>query len=335
MVSSLDGANGGDWLTHPQVISSLGRMVAVLREEVSCDDPQLRVMTDYLIARSGKRLRPALLFLAATYGDYKETLLLRAAAALELLHTASLYHDDVMDRAPLRRGEPSVNVRWGNASATLAGTFLFARATKLMSSLGALPNQLASNASCALCTGQLKEVENAYNQDLSEADHLDILQRKTGTLFELPCRLGAVLSQAATAVSDALADYGRRLGLAFQLADDALDLIGEASRLGKATGTDLREGIYSLPVLWALRQQSSQGEWLRQRLRQAHLSAAEEREVITCLRASGGVEAALALARSEAESAKQALAALPDGPARLALSRLADFSVTRAAEGID
>ena len=330
MVASVGGSNGsGGWLMHPQVTSSLARLDEVLSEAVSSEDPQLQQMALYLVARTGKRLRPALLFLAATFAKYKEEILLRAAAALELLHVASLYHDDVMDRAPLRRGEPSVNFRWGNASATLAGTFLFARATMLLSSLGELPNQLASNASCDLCTGQLKEVENAYNQELSDADHLDILKLKTGTLFELPCRLGAALSEAPAPVTEALAEYGRHLGLGFQLADDALDLVGEANRMGKATGTDLREGIYSLPVLWALRQANGDGEWLQERLRQARLSAAEEAEVIECIRESGGVEVALQLARGEVEKAKQALTVLPEGAARLSLAHLADFSITR------
>ena len=330
VASVVKGSNsGGGWLTHSQVSSSLAKLNGVLFEVVSSEDSQLQDMARYLVARTGKRLRPALLFLAATFAKYPEEILLRAAAALELLHVASLYHDDVMDRAPLRRGEPSVNFRWGNASATLAGTFLFARATMLLSSLGELPNQLASNASCDLCTGQLREVENAYNQELSDGDHLDILQRKTGTLFELPCRLGATLSEAPTLVTEALGEYGRHLGLGFQLADDALDLVGEASRLGKATGTDLREGIYSLPVLWALRQPDGNAEWLQQRLRQARLSAPEEAEVIAFVRESGGVEVAIELARAEVEKAKQALAALPEGAARLSLSRLADFSITR------
>ena len=144
--------------------------------------------------------------------------------------------------------------------------------------------------------------------------------------------MGAALSEASGSVTEALAEYGRHLGLGFQLADDALDLVGEASRLGKATGTDLREGIYSLPVLWALRQPNGNGKWLQERLRQARLSAAEEAEVIKRVRESGGVEVAMELARREVEKAKQALTGLPEGAARLSLSRLADFSITRKSE---
>lgn len=332
MVAGVEGANGGsDWLACPQAVASIGRLDAVLRDAVSAEDSQLQQMAHYLVARSGKRLRPALLFLAATFGEYEEDALLRAAAALELIHVASLYHDDVMDRAPMRRGDASANMRWGNASATLAGTFLFARATTLMSSLGDMPNRLTGEASCNLCAGQLKEVENAYNQEMTDAAHLDILRRKTATLFELPCRLGALLANAPAPSADALARYGRHLGLAFQLADDALDLRGEAGRMGKATGADLREGVYSLAVLRALRREG-EGGWLGERLRQARLNRAEEHEVLERVRESGCVQEALEVAREEAGRARAALEVLPPGAARLSLSRLTDFVVTRKIE---
>ena len=329
MVGGVDESANGQWLVCPQTVSLIERLDRVLPDLAAAEDPHLQQLTGYLVSRSGKRLRPVLLFLAAEFGDYDEETLVRAGAALEVIHIASLYHDDVMDRAPARRNHVSANMRWGNASATLAGTFLFARASMLMSALGDELNRLASQASSTLCSGQLKEVENAYNQELGDDEHLDILRRKTATLFELPCRLGALLSHASALGADSLSRYGLHLGLSFQLADDALDLIGDAKRLGKATGTDLREGVYSLPVLWALRQQNGAGAWLRERLRKARLSSEEEQEVVARVRESGGVEAAMAIARREAEGAKLALRELPNGPARLSLSRLADFSISR------
>jgi heptaprenyl diphosphate synthase len=286
-------------------------------------------MALHLITRAGKRLRPALLLVVAQFGDPDDPRLLRAAAAMELFHIASLYHDDVMDRAPVRRGETSANVRWGNGLATLAGAYLFARASALLASLGDEPNRLASQASVELCTGQLHEMENAYNLELTEAEHLDILARKTATLFELPSRLGAYLSGASPPHTAALAAYGRHLGLAFQLADNALDLTGQADRLGKATGTDLREGVYSLPVLHALRQDSMVGERLRALLGQAWLTEEDVRTGLELVQESGAVAEAWEAAREHASQAQQSLEALPEGPARRSLFRLAEYAIAR------
>jgi geranylgeranyl pyrophosphate synthase len=318
-----------NWLDCERTRSALTRLDAALRDAVAAEEPQLRAMALHLIARGGKRLRPALLFLGAAFGRPAEESLLGVAAALELLHVASLYHDDVIDRALIRRSGLSANARWGNAAAAVAGTYLFARASALLASLGDLPNRLASQASVDLCAGQLQEVENAYNLELTEEEHLEILGRKTATLFELPCRLGAGLTGAAPAHSHALATYGRHLGLAFQLADDALDLVGQASELGKAMGTDLREGVYSLPVLRALRQEGAGGAPLRALLGQTRLRETEVRAARQLVRRSGAVGEALALAREYAGRAQAGLAALPDGPARRSLFRLADYAVSR------
>jgi len=299
-----------------------------LRAAAAAEDLQLRAMAQQLLARGGKRLRPALLFLAASFGPGGAPVRLQAAAAaLELFHVASLYHDDVMDRAPQRRHGASINARWGNQAATFAGTYLFARGSALLASLGRVPNRLASEAAVALCTGQLQEVENAYNSALSEADHLEILRRKTATLFELPCRLGAYLGQAPAAAAEALAAYGRHLGLAFQLADDALDLEGEAAETGKATHTDLREGVYSLAILRALQRPEAAG--LPDLLRKADLAEADIAAAIRLARQAGGVAEALDVARAQAGQARAALATLPDTPARQSLIHLAEYATTR------
>jgi len=282
----------------------------------------------HLIARGGKRLRPALLLLAGQFGSADPTALMRAAVAMELLHVASLYHDDVMDRTLTRRGAASANSQWGNLLAAFGGTLLFARATRLLASLGDEPNKLASAASVRLCTGQLQEVENAYNVDISEADHLGILERKTATLFELPCRLGALLAGAPDETSRILADYARALGLAFQLTDDALDVSGDESLLGKPTLTDIREGVYSFPIIYALHR--DEGGGLRGTLRKARLNEAELRDVMASVRCSGAVEETLARANEYVRQAQQSIAALEDTFARRSLHRLADFTVLRS-----
>jgi geranylgeranyl pyrophosphate synthase len=320
----------GAWLMCQRTRSTLTQLKGVLEEAVGTSDPQLRKMTLHLIARGGKRLRPALLLLAAGFGDFDDQCCLKAAAAMEFIHVASLYHDDIMDRAPARRGGASANLRWGNTLAALTGTYLFARASALLAPLGDIANHLASQAAVDLCTGQLKEIENAYNLELTEAEYLDILTRKTATLFELPCQLGAYLGGVSLSYADAFAVYGRHLGLAFQLADDALDLAGQAGRLGKATGTDLREGIYGLPVLRALQQDGMVAERLQALLAQARLTEEDVSEALRLVRESGAVADALEVARERARQAQAALGVLPDSLARLSLSHLAEYAIARS-----
>jgi geranylgeranyl pyrophosphate synthase len=297
----------------------------------SADDLQLRVMALELVARGGKRLRPALLLLTATVGNARDMdRLLPAAAALELIHVASLYHDDVMDRAPLRRGSPSVNARWGNTMATLAGTYLFARACAVLSMLGPEANRIVAEATAELCAGQVRELENAYNVQMEEALHFDILAKKTATLFELPCRLGALLSGADEEHLQAAAEYGRSLGVAFQLTDDALDLTGEVDETGKATGTDVREGIYSLAVLRTLRRNDAVAAELRLVLSRACLSNTEVLKARRLVRDTGAVSEALDEARAYAARALAAARELPVGPARMSLIQLASYAVERS-----
>lgn len=324
------GVADEEWLECEQTRALLGRLDGVLEQAAAAEDLLLRVMALHLVSRGGKRLRPALLLLAASYGDCDRDRLLRAAAALELVHIASLYHDDVMDRAPTRRHVASANATWGNELAALTGTYLFARASGLLASLGNVPNHLASTAMLELCTGQLQEVEHAYDLDLTEEEHLEILARKTATLFELPCRLGARLGGLPERHAAALAAYGRHLGLAFQLTDDALDLPERGGQSGKATGTDVREGIYSLAVLYALRQEGPVAARLRVLLGEARLAEQDVAAVHGLVRESGAVAAALDVARTHTRQARGALRVLPEGPARRSLSRLADYVVTRA-----
>lgn len=319
-----------DWLVCQQVQTALAQFEPSLREAIATEDSQILEMALHLINRRGKRLRPAILLTSAHFGNFDQSQLLKAAAAMELLHIASLYHDDIMDRAPARRGGVSANVRWGNTLAALVGTYLFARASIILASLGDTPNQLASHASANLCIGQMREMENAFNLELTEAEHLDILACKTATLFELPCRLGAYLSGVSSEYAAALTVYGHHLGLAFQLSDDALDLMGQASQLGKVTGTDIREGIYTLPILRTLQKGGTVGEQLRSLLGQERLKAEEVKIVLELVQKSGGDTEALEVAQEYVRRAKEALEVLPDDSARRSLYNLVDYVTTRS-----
>ncbi|QGV77051.1 polyprenyl synthetase family protein [Streptomyces ficellus] len=321
---------GEDWLACPRTRAALTGLDAVLHEAATAEDPLLRMMAGHLLRRGGKRLRPALLVLSASYGTCRRAPLLRAAAALELVHIASLYHDDVMDRAPTRRDGTTVNARWGDELAALAGTYLFAQASRLLVTLGDEPNRVAAEAFLDVCGGQLQEAENAYNTDLGEAEHLRILARKTATLFELPCRLGTLLSQAPPDHAHALRSYGRSLGLAFQLTDDVLDLPGRGRGSGKSTGTDVREGVYCLTVLRAVRTGGDVGARLTALLGREDMTAEQVAEVYRLVESTDAGAAVLDLARSHATKALEALRVLPGGPERESLENLARHVLTRS-----
>jgi heptaprenyl diphosphate synthase len=299
-----------------------------LVEAVSESDASLRQIAVHLINLGGKRLRPALLFLARG-GGFVDDSALRAAAAVELIHLASLYHDDVMDRAALRRGAVSVNARWGNSIAALSGTFLFSRAELLLVPLGDELIRLASHAASQLCTGQLREAENAFNLDLSIEEHLQIVELKTATMFCLAARLGASLGRLAVPATEALATYAHHLGLAFQLYDDILDILGEPKNMGKQTGSDMRGGIYSLPFLHLLSQSGGQARQLRRLLQKQNIAYADLLEAFQLVLAGGHVDAALRRARTQARMACEALAPLQHGPVRGSLEALANYAVHR------
>lgn len=323
-------SNSAAWLSCARTKAALDDLGEVLHSLVDPEDLELRVVALHVLERGGKRLRPALLLLAAGLGPVFELdVLLRAAAALELTHVASLYHDDIMDRAPMRRGVPSASALFGNTMATLGGIYLFAKAGDLWASLGNQASELAGRAAEELCLGQLREVENAFNLELEESEHIGILGRKTGTLFALPCEMGGILSGATPEATVALATFGRDIGVAFQLVDDALDLQGDEQEVGKATANDLREGVYSLAVLRALRS-ASMGERLADLLTQTRLEEATVTEAISLVRSSGAVEGVLELARSYAASAKSAIAVFPPGPEVESLRELADHAVARS-----
>ena len=318
-----------NWLVCPSTQAALDRLEQMLKDAVEPEDPELRAVANYLLAQKGKRLRPALVLLAGTFGNTaSENVLMRAAMALEFLHVGSLYHDDVMDRAEVRRRVPSVNARWGNIPASVSGTYLFALAATQFASFGSWANQMASEAVVNLSTGQMLEVEHAYNLELTESELIDILRKKTATLFELPLRLGSFVAGASEEHIEILAMYGREVGLAFQLTDDALDFVGDEASMGKQTGRDLRRGVYRLPVIRAC-QSDATGQQIRHLLQKLDPSDEDIVAASDLIRSYGAIEATLVTAREKAECAQACLKQLPDGPARLSLHRLADHVVTR------
>lgn len=323
-------SQGPEWLVDARVEQQLYAFEARLQELVHADHPVLHTTVNRLVLQRGKRLRPALLFLAGAFGPADHNLL-DAAVGMEILHIASLYHDDIIDHGTTRRNSATVNHEWGNAWASVAGTYLFAVASQLFSTLPLEADMAVSRACVLLATGEFNQAENAYQLDLTEADYLRIVEEKTVPLFQLPCELGAHLSDADAPTSQALLEYARHLGLAFQLIDDSLDFLGDAE-VGKNTEHDLVQGFYSLPVLRVLGGEcgASESQRLHDLLADRHpVRGARLVDAIRIVHASGADDYARQLALDYARRAQQALAVLPRSPARESLLRLAEFVHSR------
>lgn len=305
--------------------------VAVERTSVLQDEP-----SRHLLAAGGKRMRPALALLAAQLGSGTQEAVLEAAVGVELTHLASLYHDDVMDSAPTRRGAPSAHEVWGNSVAILTGDLLFARASQTVAGLGPEAVLIQAETFERLCVGQLHEILGPGPQDDPVQHHLGVLAGKTGSLIAASAHFGALLSGLQGEQLHAVVEYGERVGIAFQLADDVLDLTASADVLGKTPGTDLREGVPTMPIL-LLRQWKAEG-----RLDELGLGlvaaldgdlsdAAVLDGVVVQLREHPVMEAAREMARSWSRDAVAQLEVLPDSPARTALQEFADLVVERLA----
>jgi heptaprenyl diphosphate synthase len=236
----------------------LVRVEARLANVVGSDDRLLGDVSGHLLRAGGKRLRPALT-LAASYAargiaGAASADVVTGAGSVELVHLGSLYHDDVIDEAEMRRGVPSVNARWSNIVAILAGDFLLARASSLAASLGAEVAALLADTIGELCRGQVLELQHLFDATRTEEAYASAIEGKTASLMATSCRVGGMVAEVSEPTLDALTNFGCHLGMCFQIVDDVLDLTGESAKLGKRAGLDLLEGVYTLPVIYALRE---------------------------------------------------------------------------------
>lgn len=310
------------WLRSPRVQHRLSEVEARLSECVYTGEAWTTEVCSHLLRGGGKRLRPSLLLLASEFGDGATPAVLEAALGIELLHTATLYHDDVADEASCRRRHPSPNRLWGNRAAVFAGTYLFSRAIECVAAYGEEAGRLVSAALAEVWKGQAQETENVHNLEVDETTYFEIVKRKTAALCELPCRLGSLLARVDARAALALASYGEKLGIAFQVTDDVLDVIENEGQLGKPPGLDLQEGVYTLPVLDALRAVGPDAR-LRTLLRRRTMNREELEAALFLIRASGAIERATQVARGFAAQATSELRALPAGAARDSLRALA------------
>jgi geranylgeranyl pyrophosphate synthase len=295
---------------------------------IETETPLVSEAGAYLLSAGGKRFRPMLVLLGGHFGDPTDPRLIPLAVAVELTHLASLYHDDVIDEADSRRGIPSVNARWSNTVAILAGDFLFARASAIAAELGTDVSRLLAETIGRVCEGQIREVQAAGRLEIDEADYMAVIERKTASLIATSCQVGGLLAGAPPAVVEGLGRFGLALGLAFQLSDDIMDLVADQSTLGKEPGVDLREGVFTLPVILALRE-SEHREELRRLLRSEQPDEGNLRRVGEIVRGDGALGRAREAVGIEVRRALLEAEHLPEGAAREALLHLAEYLAVR------
>ena len=315
----------------PTMARDLDRLEMRLEDSVKTQDPFLTEVASHLIRAGGKRVRPGFVIASAAISQVESTPaeddVITGGVAVELVHLGSLYHDDVMDEAQVRRNVASVNAKWGNLRAILAGDFLLARASELAASLGTEVAGLLAATIGRLCEGQVRELQDTGNPDRTETSYTDSIEGKTASLLATSCRIGGLVAGLDRPTIDTLTEFGRFYGLAFQVVDDILDIVATDEHLGKPSGNDLHEGIYTLPVIRALH--SGCGPQLLELLG-GTVSDATVRSALQLVRASGGVEEALDVASDYVQQASASLESLPPTTATAALQVATDHLIDRA-----
>ena len=324
MTTSAGLLTGTDPALQGSVNRGLEQVEARLHEVVTSAHPMLTEAAAHLVDAGGKRFRPLLALLAAHLGDGISSDVVDAAVVVELTHLATLYHDDVMDEANVRRGAESANTRWTNTVAILTGDYLFARASDLTAGLGTEATHLQSRTFARLVEGQIAETAGPLDGQDPIEHHLQVLADKTGSLIATSARLGALTAGADRRLVDTVAEYGELIGVAFQLSDDLIDVLSDSGQSGKTPGTDLREGVATLPVLLG------HDDPALMSVVRADLSSDAALDVaLRALRAHPALELARGRLTSYVDRAREIARTLPEGPARDALLALADYVLAR------
>ena len=316
-----------------EVLDDLARVEASLMQTAHPGDELFTEASRHSIAAGGKRFRALLVLLAAQFGDPKDPRVIQAAVAIELTHLATLFHDDVMDEADVRRGQPSVNSRWSNSVAILTGDFLFAQASRILADLGPEAVRIQAETFNRLVDGQLSETIGPQGGQDPLDHYMHVITEKTGSLIATSGQFGALFSDAPAEVATRIAVACERLGVAWQLSDDVIDIASDSAQSGKTPGTDLRQGVRTLPVLYALRstgQAEAAGSDADRRLHELLAEAdltddALLAETLALLRAHPALAESREHVLSWVQGARNEIMALPDVPARAAFLALCDF----------
>jgi heptaprenyl diphosphate synthase len=309
----------------------LEQVEELLHREVQSEFRFLTETSLHLVDAGGKRFRPLFTLLAGQFGPDRNRTheVVRAAAVVELVHLATLYHDDVMDEATMRRGAISANARWDNTVAILTGDFLFAHASRLVADLGPDAVRIIACTFAELVTGQMRETLGPVDGTDPVDHYLAVVSEKTGSLIATAGRYGAMFSGAGPERIEALCRFGETIGTAFQISDDIIDIASPAAQSGKTPGTDLREGVRTLPMLYALSDGGAEGDRLRALLAGPLADDALIAEALWRLRESSGLDRAVRALRSYTDAARAELAVLPPCPARDALASVTDYLAAR------
>jgi octaprenyl-diphosphate synthase len=314
------------------VAADLNHVNSVILERMQSEVTLIPELAGHLIAGGGKRMRPMLTLACARLLDYSGMRHHKLAAAVEFIHTATLLHDDVVDGSGLRRGRRTANIIWGNPASVLVGDFLFARAFELMVEDGSLKVlRILSRASSVIAEGEVNQLTAQRRVETSEDHYLDIISAKTAALFAAACRIAAVVAEREEAAEEHLDAYGRHLGIAFQLIDDAIDYASDAATMGKGVGDDFRDGKVTLPVILAYaRGSEDERAFWRQAMAGGRSEAADLAHATRLLRDSGALDDTFERARHYGQRAIDALGPFPAGRAKAALIEAVEFAIARA-----
>jgi octaprenyl-diphosphate synthase len=314
------------------VAADMRQVNNVILERMQSDVPLIPELAGHLIAGGGKRMRPMLTLACARLLDYAGTRHHKLAAAVEFIHTATLLHDDVVDGSGLRRGKRTANIIWGNPASVLVGDFLFSRSFELMVEDGSLRVlRILSHASAVIAEGEVNQLTAQRRIETGEERYLDIIGAKTAALFAAACRIAAVVAEREEAVEEALDAYGRNLGIAFQLVDDAIDYASDGATMGKDAGDDFRDGKVTLPVILAHARGSAEDKrFWRDAMEGRRVSEADLAHATNLLRETKAIEDTLGRARHYGQRAIDALGGVGGGQAKAALVEAVEFAIARA-----
>ncbi|MBZ2170119.1 polyprenyl synthetase family protein [Marinobacter sp. F4216] len=314
---------------YDTVSEEFSRVNDLILERLGSEVPLVEKIAQYLVESGGKRLRPLLVLLSSQAAGYKKDDHLKLAAVIEFLHTATLLHDDVVDTSDMRRGRSTANARWGNAPSVLVGDFLYARAFEMMVELKNLAiMEVLSHATAVIAEGEVMQLMNVKNPKLTEDQYMKVIHDKTAKLFEAASHTGALLAGADETQEKALRDYGKHLGLAFQLVDDVLDYRGDAETMGKNVGDDLAEGKVTLPLIQAMATgKKEDADLIRQAIRKGGLD--DLSRIGDIVETTGALEYTMQRAREESEKARDCLSTLEESAHKTAMALLSELAVAR------
>lgn len=314
------------------VAGGMNQVNAVILDRMQSRVPLIPELAGHLIAGGGKRLRPMLTLACAKLLDYPGDRHYKLSAAVEFIHTATLLHDDVVDGSGMRRGKRTANVIWGNPASVLVGDFLFTRSFELMVEDGSLRVlKILSSASAVIAEGEVNQLSAQRQIDTTEAKYLDIISAKTAALFSAACRIAAVVAERDESVEEALDAYGRYIGIAFQLVDDAIDYVSDEHTMGKDSGDDFRDGKVTLPVILAYaRGSADERQFWKDAIEGRRISDDDLVEARKLLLKYDAIADTLAKARLYGQQAIDVLGAFPNGKAKSALIEAVEFAIARA-----